>query len=93
VPPAPNMKLKNKFSEYELDTIAGVNLKVTLYHFVEVEGKYQATFNDSHYLSTVTANANLFFNRNWGLSYKFKYAQVTSSGTDIYNMLGLAYMF
>jgi hypothetical protein len=94
-PPGPPMPTTVKFSldDYELDGITGINLKVTLFHFFQVEGKYQAVFNANALRSVVTVDANLFFTRNWGLTYRFKYAEETSTSTDIYHMFGVAFMF
>jgi len=93
VPPGPPMTVNVSLDDYELDGIAGINLKLTLFHFFEIEGKYQATFNAGNYRSVVTVDSNLFFTRNWGITYRFKYAQETSTGTDIYNMAGVVFSF
>jgi hypothetical protein len=93
VPPGPPTTVDVSLDDYELDGIAGINLKVTLFHFFEVEGKYQATFNAGNYRSVVSVDSNLFITRNLGLSYRFKLAQETSTGTDIYHMAGVIFSF
>lgn len=72
--------------------IAGLNLKVTLFHFIDLEGKYQATFNDSEYFSTYNAMANLYFSRRWGISYRFKYLE-SSQGSNAFHYFGVVYVF
>jgi hypothetical protein len=72
--------------------IAGLNLKVTLYHFIDLEGKYQATFDSSDYFNTWNAISNIYLSRNWGLSYRFKYME-TSTGKNYQNYFGVAYVF
>jgi len=79
-------------SDYFFYGIAGLNLKVNLFHFIDLEGKYQGTFDKTEYLSTWTANANVFFSRKYGLSYRFKYME-NDTGSNTYHYIGLAYMF
>jgi hypothetical protein len=71
---------------------AGINLKLTLFRFIDVEGKYQATFDGDVYHPSYSVIANAFFSRNWGLSYRYKYME-TSGGSDAYNLFGVAYVF
>ena len=71
---------------------AGINLKLTLFRFIDVEGKYQATFDGDVYHPSYSVIANVFFSRNWGLSYRYKYME-TSGGSDAYNLFGVAYVF
>jgi len=89
-PPGPPMK--QSLDDYTFYGIAGLNLKALLFHFVDVEGKYQATFNKVDYLSTYQLIAFLYMSRSWGLSYRFKYME-TSQGSDGYHYFGLAYVF
>ena len=71
---------------------AGINLKLTLFRFIDVEGKYQATFDGDVYHPSYSVIANVFFSRNWGLSYRYKCME-TSGGSDAYNLFGVAYVF
>ncbi len=91
-PPTPPTNVSESIDDTDWFGIAGLNLKVNLYHFIEIEGKYQATFNGDDYRSTVNALVNLFLNRSWGLSYRYKYME-TSSGSDAYHLLGIACVF
>ncbi len=54
----------------------------TIFHFIELQAKYKATFNADDLLHTVDALANVFFTRHWGLSYRFKYMQTTDGSTS-----------
>jgi hypothetical protein len=92
VPPGPPNTVNRTFDDYKLFGVAGLNLKYSLGHFLDVEGKYQATFDGASYYSTVTAIANFFFSRNFGLSYRFKYMEGTS-GSNTYHMGGIAFLF
>jgi hypothetical protein len=72
--------------------IAGLSVGATLFHFIELQAKYKATFNAEDLLHTVDAMANFFFTRHWGLSYRFKYMQTTDGSTS-YHIGGIAYVF
>ncbi len=72
--------------------ITGLNLKVTLFHFIDLEGKYQATFDDSDYFNTWSGLANVYLSRTWGLSYRFKLME-TGQGDSFQHYVGVAYVF
>ncbi len=93
IPPGPPKTVKVSLDDFELDGIAGINLKIALFHFLQVEGKYQGIFNASAWRSVVTMDANIFITRNWGVSYRFKYAEETSTGTDVYHLFGVVFTF
>jgi hypothetical protein len=76
----------------DLYGIAGLSLSATLFHFIELQAKYKATFNADDLLHTVDGMANVFFTRHWGLSYRFKYMQTTDGSTS-YHLVGIAYVF
>jgi len=86
------MEVSDSFDDYDLYGIAGVNLKLTLFRFVDLEAKYQGTFNGSDYYSTVNGTAYVYLNRSWGLSYRFKYMEA-SQGAESYHIFGVAYVF
>ena len=90
--PGPGPIITTSLDDFTLFGIAGINLKLTLFHFIDLEGKYQATFDDSEYFNSFNAMANLYFSRNWGLSYRFKHME-SSQGTNAYHYLGLAFIF
>jgi hypothetical protein len=91
-PPTPPTLVKESFDESDWYGIAGLNLKVNLFRFLDIEGKYQGTFNGDDYRSAWSALVNLFLNRSFGLSYRFKYME-TSSGSDLYHLAGVAFVF
>lgn len=91
-PPGPSSATSSSLDEFVFYGIAGINLKATLFHFVDLEGKYQATFDASDYYSTFNATANLYFSRSWGLSYRFKH-MTTSQGSNAFHYIGVAYIF
>lgn len=92
IPPMPQMVIEESIDDSALYAIAGLNLKVNLFHFLDLEGKYQATFDDADYFNTWNAIANVYLNRSWALSYRFKYME-TSQGEGIHNYFGVAYVF
>ena len=85
---------KNSYSldDYSFFGLAGINLKLLVSHFADIEVKYQASFNQDEYLNTLTLIANGYFSRHWGLSYRMKYLE-NSSGSDLYHLFGVAYIF
>jgi len=92
--PAPLSTVNKSLDDYDLYGLAGLNLKFGFGRFLDLEGKYQTAFTAgaSYNYSTFTAIANLFFSRNFGLSYRFKYME-SSSGSNTYHMGGIAFMF
>jgi hypothetical protein len=90
--PGKKMTIEQSLDDSALYAIAGLNLKVNLYHFIDLEGKYQATFDSSDYFNTWNAIANVYLSRHWGLSYRFKYME-TSTGENYQNYFGVAAVF
>jgi hypothetical protein len=78
--------------ETELYALSGLNLRLVLMRFVQLEAKYSAAFDDQTLLSRASVMANVFVTRTLGLSYRFSYME-TSSGSTMYNILGAAVMF
>ena len=72
--------------------IAGLNAKVNLFHFLDLEAKYQGTSDDADYFSTFNGVAFVYLSRSWGLSYRFKYLE-SSQGSETYHLFGAAYIF
>jgi hypothetical protein len=92
IPPRPQMTIEESLDDSALYAIAGLNLKVNLYHFIDLEGKYQATFDSSDYFNTWSAIANIYVSRSWALSYRFKFME-TSQGEGYQNYFGVAHVF
>lgn len=91
-PPGHNMAISTSLDDEDLFGIAGLNLKATLFHFIDLEGKYQATFNGDDWFNTYNATVNVFLSRSWGLSYRFKDMESTEGG-NTYHYFGAAYVF
>jgi hypothetical protein len=72
--------------------IAGLNAKARLFHFLDLEAKYQGTFDESDYFSTFNGVAFVYLSRSWGLSYRFKYME-NGQGSETYHLFGVAYVF
>lgn len=90
--PFPPFSMKQSLDDYTFYGIAGANLKVNLFHFVDLEGKYQGSFNKADYFSSFQAVAFVYLSRAWGLSYRYKFME-TSQGSDGFHYFGLAYVF
>lgn len=82
------LAFKEKIASDELFAIAGLNVKATIFRFIEVEAKYKATFNADEYLNTVSGMLNVFITRNLGISYRMKYFE-TTVGSNLYHMAEL----
>lgn len=72
--------------------LAGLNLNVTLAHFLDLQAKWMGRFKDAETLNEYSLMANIFLNRHWGLSYRYKYMEYGSS-SNRYNLAGLTYVF
>jgi hypothetical protein len=92
VPPGPPITVEENQDDENLFGIAGLSVSATIFHFLELQAKYKATFNAQDLLHTVDAMANVFFTRHWGLSYRFKYMQTTDGSTS-YHIAGIAFAF
>ena len=90
--PAPEITTEENIDNNDYLGIAGVNLKANLFHMLDLEAKYNGTFDTKVYYSTATAMANLFFTRQLGVSYRVKYMEL-EKGSDLYNIFGIAFVF
>jgi hypothetical protein len=91
-PPGATQEVSESLDDFTFYGTAGLNLKATLFHFVDLEGKYQATFNASGRYDIFNATVNLFLSRNWGLSYRFK-DMTSSHGSNRFHYFGVSYVF
>ena len=69
-----------------------MNIRASLYHFLQLDLKYSGAFTIEEYHHRVTTMLNAFFTRNWGVSYRFSYTG-TSATDNMYHLLGVAYIF
>ncbi|MDD5456825.1 MAG: hypothetical protein PHV30_07325 [Candidatus Margulisbacteria bacterium] len=72
--------------------LAGLNSKFSFLHFLNFDAKYMVMFQKVKPINIVTLQANLFLTQNWGISYQYKYMEL-SNGKDIYNIAGIDYVF
>jgi len=89
---APAITIQEDIDNNDYLGMAGVNLKANLFHMLDLEAKYNGTFDTKVYYSTATAMVNLFFTRQWGISYRVKYMEL-EKGSDLYNIFGIAFVF
>ena len=92
VPPWPPSTVTEEIEDRYVFPLVGLNLKATILHFIDAEVKYAARFDADVYFSDVSAIANVFFTRHWGLSYRFKYFE-NINGSIAYNIWGIAAVF
>jgi len=71
----------------------GLSLSTTLFHFIELEGKYNATMDDAHCFNTLNAMANLYVTRSLGFSCRYKYFEKPMGGVMEYLLFGVAFIF
>jgi len=90
--PAPAATTEEDIDNDDLFAMAGLNFKANLFHMIDLEAKYNGTFDTKNYYSTRTAMINLFFTRQWGISYRIKYMEL-EKGSDLYNIFGIAFVF
>ena len=80
--PFPPIEVGEEIRSDERLLIAGLNVKATILRFIELEAKSRAASNADEYLSTVSANVNVFFTPNVGNSYRMKHFE-TTAGTNL----------
>lgn len=72
--------------------MAGIGANATIFHFLDLEAKYHDTFDTKIHYPTVSAMANIFLSRRVGVSYRFKYMEM-SMGSNTYHMAGVALIY
>lgn len=72
--------------------MTGININAKFYHFINTKIKYSCRSGGGDMFDTLCFMGDLYLNRNWGLSYRFKYFEITG-GSNMYNMFGLIYSF
>jgi hypothetical protein len=72
--------------------MAGLGANANIFHFIDLEAKYHATFDKTTLYSTITAMVNVFITRHIGVSYRFKYME-QSMGSNTFHMGGIAIVF
>jgi hypothetical protein len=92
VPPGPPTTEQEDIKSDYVFSIAGLNFKSRIYHFIEFEVKYAAHFNCDDFLSDVSTMTNIYVSRHWAASYRFKYME-NIFGSNRYHIWGVAYVF
>ena len=74
--------------------LAGLNFKVTFYHFIDLKLKYHGKLNlqENDYFDVASGMLNIYFNRSWGISYRAKYMK-NAEMENIYHIGGIVYAF
>ncbi|MCK5050496.1 MAG: hypothetical protein KAS53_02060 [Candidatus Cloacimonetes bacterium] len=74
--------------------LAGLNFKVTFYHFIDLKLKYhcKVDLEESDTYDVASGMLNIYFNRNWGISYRTKYMK-SAEMENIYHIGGIVYAF
>jgi len=88
--PAPAMTID--IDDSDSHALAGLNLNATIAHFIDLQGKWMGRFKDGATLDEYSLMVNIFLNRHWGLSYRYKYMEYGSSSNG-YHLGGVAYVF
>jgi hypothetical protein len=58
--------------------LTGLGVTANILHFIDLEAKYHATYDTKTYYATASAMAFFFFTRHIGLSYRFKYMELSN---------------
>lgn len=93
-PPQPPFPVEQDIdlNDESVYALAGINLRSTLFRFLQLDAKYSAAFTPHTYLPRTSLMANVFFTRNLGLSYRFS-SMKNSAGSNLYHLLGVVATF
>ena len=93
IPGMPSSIEQDIESDYNY-ALAGVALKATFMHFLELKVKYHRKFSldDEESFNVLSVMTNVFLNRKWGLSYRYKDMKETF-GSNAYHIGGVVYVF
>ena len=74
--------------------LLGLTLKATFMHFLELKVKYHRKFSldDEDSFNVLSVMTNIYLNRKWGLSYRYKDMEETF-GRNSYHIGGVVYVF
>ncbi len=90
--PPPGMQIDESIDDTDLFALAGINVRATLWRFLQIEARYSAAFDPNTFLPRASVMTNVFFTRNLGVSYRVS-AMESSTGSTVYHLFGLAGMF
>jgi len=98
IPPFPplmqEMTISDNVDEDTFYALAGVNFKATFYHFIDLKLKYHGKLDldENEYYSVCSSMLNIYFSRNWGISYRAKYMK-NAQMENTYHIGGIVYAF
>lgn len=84
--------IRSEIKSSDRHAMAGLNLKAVFRHFLEVQWKWMGRFKEEGRLDEYSFLANIYLNRHWGLSYRYKFMEYGSSSNS-YGLAGLVYCF
>jgi hypothetical protein len=93
-PGMPDIVVSKAADEDSYYAMAGLNFKITFYHFIDLKLKYHGKFDleEDNYFDIASSMLNIYFNRNWGVSYRAKYMK-SAEMENIYHIAGIIYAF
>ncbi len=74
--------------------LAGLNFKITFYHFVELKLKYhgKVDLKENDYYDIASSMLNIYFSRHWGVSYRGKYMK-SAEMKNMFHIGGIIFAF
>lgn len=91
-PPPFGTQVDESIDGTELYALTGLNVRATLWRFLQIDAKYSAAYDPYTFLPRASVMTNVFFSRNLGVSYRFS-AMESSAGSTVYHIFGLAGVF
>ena len=87
-PPGTFVAVEEDIDSTDPKALSGLNLRLSLFRFLQLDGKYSLAFDTSDLHQRASLMANLFFTRNLGVSYRWSYTE-TGAGSTLYNIFGV----
>jgi len=93
-PGMPELNVSDNVDDDTFYALAGFNFKATFYHFIDLKLKYHGKLDldENEYYSVCSSMLNIYFSRNWGISYRAKYMK-TAEMENTYHIGGIVYAF
>jgi hypothetical protein len=88
----PGIDVTERLDATDLYGLAGINLRATLWHFLQVDAKYSGAFDAYTFLPRASVMVNGYFTRTVGLSYRFSVME-TTAGDSRYHIFGVSLVF
>lgn len=81
------------FSDDENYFSWGTNVTFRAFHFLELTAKYLGRAKKGDYMNSVTGQAQVYLTRSFGITWQTKYMEIDKQAYDLYNLLGVSYIF